>query len=136
MIESFGDLHNPTDNANHTCHGTFASDGGVYEVWMKWRVNAPSIIGTATFPQYWSVRTTRRVGGTVNTTRHFEMWERAGLKLGRHRDGMVMGVEGQAGKGRATITAGVGPAGSVRETTTLVNHSERPTATSTCTRRL
>ena len=53
VIENFGDKHNPTDNSNHTCYGTFNTDGGTYEVWMKWRVNAPSIIGTATFPQFW-----------------------------------------------------------------------------------
>ena len=88
MIENFGDRHNPTDNSNHTCYGTFDSDGGTYEVWRKWRVNAPSIIGTATFPQYWSVRTRRHTGGTINTTKHFEKWEKAGLPLGRHRDGM------------------------------------------------
>ena len=88
MIENFGDKHNPSDNSNHTCHGTFESDGGVYEVWRKWRINAPSIVGTATFPQYWSVRTKRHTGGTVNTTRHFEKWAKAGLPLGKFRDGM------------------------------------------------
>lgn len=88
VIENFGDKHNPTDNSNHTCYGTFESDGGTYEVWRKWRVNAPSIIGTATFPQYWSVRTKRHIGGTINTTKHFEKWEKAGLPLGQHRDGM------------------------------------------------
>ena len=88
MIENFGDKHNPTDNSNHTCYGTFESDGGTYEVWRKWRVNQPSIIGTATLPQYWSVRTKRHVGGTINTTKHFEKWEKAGLPLGKQTDGM------------------------------------------------
>ena len=88
MIENFGDKHNPTDNSNHTCYGTFESDGGTYEVWRKWRINQPSIIGTATFPQYWSVRTKRHVGGTINTTKHFEKWEKAGLPLGKQTDGM------------------------------------------------
>jgi endo-1,4-beta-xylanase len=88
VIENFGDKHNPTDNSNHTCYGTFESDGGTYEVWRKWRVNQPSIIGTATFPQYWSVRTKRHVGGTINTTKHFEKWEKAGLPLGKQTDGM------------------------------------------------
>jgi endo-1,4-beta-xylanase len=88
VIENFGDKHNPTDNGNHTCYGTFESDGGTYEVWRKWRVNQPSIIGTATFPQYWSVRTKRHVGGTINTTKHFEKWEKAGLPLGKQTDGM------------------------------------------------
>jgi len=136
VIENFGDKHNPTDNSNHTCYGTFDSDGGTYEVWRKWRINAPSILGTATFPQYWSVRTKRHTGGTVNTTRHFEKWAKAGLPLGKQRDGMVMGIEGQNGAGAATITAGVKPTRTAAETTTLTNHSERPRATNTCTRKL
>ena len=52
VIESMG-VHNPSDNSNATCYGTFESDGGTYEVWMKWRINAPSIIGDADFMQIW-----------------------------------------------------------------------------------
>nr|UMZ45354.1 hypothetical protein [Paramyrothecium sp.] len=134
VIESFG-IHNPSDNANSTCYGTFQSDGGIYEVWMKWRVNAPSIVGTATFPQFWSVRTRRHVGGSINTTRHFEAYKKAGLVLGRHLD-MVVGIEGQAGKGSANITVGVGPPTSVPETATPTIRTERPSRSPTCTPKL
>jgi hypothetical protein len=48
----------------------------------------------------------------------------------------VMGIEGQVGAGAATITAGVKPTKTAAETTTLRNHSERPRATNTCTRKL
>jgi hypothetical protein len=47
-----------------------------------------------------------------------------------------MGIEGQVGAGAATITVGVKPAKTAAETTTLTNHSERPRATNTCTRKL
>jgi endo-1,4-beta-xylanase len=134
VIESFGN-HNPSDNANSTCYGTFQSDGGTYEVWMKWRVNAPSIIGTATFPQFWSVRTTRHVGGTINTTRHFQAYDRAGLKLGRFLD-MFIGIEGQAGNGSANITVGAAPTTAVPETATPTIRTERPSRSPTCTPRL
>ena len=134
VIESFG-IHNPSDNANSTCYGTFQSDGGTYEVWMKWRVNAPSIVGTATFPQFWSVRTKRHVGGTINTTRHFEAYTKAGLKLGRHLD-MIVGIEGQAGKGSADLTVGVLPSTSVPETATPTIRTERPSRSPTCTPKL
>ncbi|KEY70117.1 hypothetical protein S7711_08648 [Stachybotrys chartarum IBT 7711] len=134
VIESFG-VHNPSDNANSTCYGTFQSDGGTYEVWMKWRVNAPSIDGTATFPQFWSVRTRRHVGGAINTTRHFEAYRRAGLRLGRLLDYFI-GIEGQAGNGSANITVGVAPTGTVRETTTETIRTERPGQTNTCLPRL
>ena len=79
--------HFDAGKPNGTGRITYA-DGGTYEVWRKWRINAPSILGTATFPQYWSVRTKRHTGGTVNTTRHFEKWAKAGLPLGKQRDGM------------------------------------------------
>jgi hypothetical protein len=48
----------------------------------------------------------------------------------------VMGIEGQVGAGAATITAGVKPTKTAAETATLTNHSERPRATNTCTRKL
>lgn len=81
VIESMGQ-HNPSDNASATQYGTVETDGGVYEIWQKVRVNAPSIIGTATFQQYWSVRTKMRCGGTINTGNHFRAWKAAGLALG------------------------------------------------------
>lgn len=133
VIESFG-VHHPADNRNSTCYGTFESDGGTYEVWMKWRVNAPSIIGTATFPQYWSVRTKRHVGGTITTGNHYAAWERAGLPLGSHDGmGMVIGIEGQWGTGEADITAGVRPTTSVPERPTPTTRTEVPVGTNTCT---
>ena len=134
VIETTG-IHHPADNRNSTCHGYFESDGATYEVWSKWRVDAPSIEGTATFPQYWSVRTKRHIGGTINTGRHFAAWVEAGLPLGTQQN-MVMGIEGQNGGGHATITVGVAPTTSVPETTTHTTRTERPMQTNPCPQKL
>jgi endo-1,4-beta-xylanase len=90
VIEQMGQ-HNPSDNASATQYGTLQSDGGTYEIWQKVRTNAPSIIGTATFQQYWSIRTKMHSGGTINTGNHFNAWKAAGLKLGELHPGLVAG---------------------------------------------
>lgn len=134
VIENTG-IHHPADNRNSTCHGYFESDGATYEVWSKWRINAPSIIGNADFQQYWSVRTKRHVGGTINTARHFAAWVEAGLPLGEQQN-MAMGIEGQYGAGEAEITVGVAPTTSVAETTTHTTRTERPMQTNPCPKKL
>ena len=83
IIESYGD-HKPSDNPEAKMKQNMTSDGGTYEIMTKKRVNKPSIQGTATFDQFWSIRTEKRVGGTVTTGNHFKAWADNGLKLGRH----------------------------------------------------
>ncbi|KAK8117332.1 endo-beta-xylanase [Apiospora kogelbergensis] len=134
VVESMG-VHNPSDNANATCFGTLETDGGTYEVWMKWRINAPSIIGDADFMQIWSIRTRRHVGGTINTANHFAAWAKVGLLLGR-QNYMVIGVEGQQGRGAADITAAVPPPTRVPESATPTTRTERPMRTNTCTAKI
>jgi endo-1,4-beta-xylanase len=88
--------------------GNLTSDGEIYDIMTKMRVNKPSIQGTATFPQFWSIRRTKRVGGTVSTGNHFKAWTSAGLKLGA-QNYMIVAVEGQGSNGSATITVGTPP---------------------------
>lgn len=112
ITEYYG-THVPYDSPNATMKGNLTSDGKDYQVFTKIRKNKPSIQGTATFPQFWSVRnggnlTLGSVGGTISTGNHFKAWEQAGLKLGK-QSYMIVAVEGQDSNGTAKITVGVAP---------------------------
>lgn len=80
--------------------GTVTSDGGTYAIWENQRVNEPSIIGTATFNQYISIRQGGRSNGTVTIQNHFDAWAAAGLHLGT-MNYQVIAVESWSGSGSA-----------------------------------
>ena len=82
VIESYG-TYNPGSQAQYK--GTVQTDGGTYEIYESTRYNAPSIDGTQTFQQYWSIRTQKRVGGSVNMQNHFNAWNAHGMPLGQVR---------------------------------------------------
>ena len=57
IIENFGN-YNPSTGAQN--RGSVTVDGSVYDLLVSQRVNQPSIDGTATFYQFWSVRRNKR----------------------------------------------------------------------------
>jgi len=99
VLENFG-TYNPSSGAQFK--GSFTTDGSVYNVYVSTRTNQPSIDGTRTFQQYWSVRQNRRVGGSVNMNNHFQAWARNGLNLGQHYY-QIVATEGYQSSGSSDI---------------------------------
>ncbi len=83
--------------------GEFTVDGDTYEIWQNTRVQQPSIKGTSTFPQFFSVRKSARSCGHIDITAHFKKWEELNMKMGKMYEAKVL-VEAGGGSGSFDVT--------------------------------
>jgi endo-1,4-beta-xylanase len=84
--------------------GTFTVDGGTYKVFTHTQVSQPSIHGTQTFPQYFSVRQTARQCGHISVTEHFKQWASLGMSLGKMASARLL-TEVGGGSGSVDYTS-------------------------------
>jgi hypothetical protein len=98
IVDSWGSWRPPGASSK----GTVTVDGGTYEIYETTRTNQPSIHGTATFQQYWSVRTSKRTSGTISVSKHFQEWENMGMNMGNMYETAFV-VEGYQSSGNADV---------------------------------
>ncbi len=93
--------YNPTTGAQGK--GNVTIDGAQYALAQGNRVNQPSIDGTSTFPQFFSVRQQGRTSGKISISEHFKAWDKAGMRLGKMNE-VSFCVEGYNCSGSANVT--------------------------------
>jgi hypothetical protein len=97
IVESWGAWKPP----GVTSKGTVVSDGGVYDIYEKYPSN--NLIVAEKYKQFWSVRQTKRISGTITCANHFDAWAAKNMTMGELYEVMFL-VEGYQSRGNADVT--------------------------------
>ena len=90
--------YNPTSGGKK--FGSATIDGISYDFYTTDRIQQPSLSGTSTFKQYWSIPSNpsqHRTKGTISISKHFKAWADAGMKMGRLYEVASMKIESYTG---------------------------------------
>ena len=109
IVEGWGDWRPPGNDGERK--GTVTLDGHTYDIAKTMRYNQPSLDGTATFPQYWSIRQqsgsannqTNYMKGTISVSKHFDAWSQAGLDMSGTLYEVSLNIEGYRSNGSANV---------------------------------
>jgi len=108
IVEAWGSCRPP--GATNSL-GTVEANGNKYDIYKTVRENQPSIHGTETFNQYWSVRqdnpaqnnVKKEISGRISVSKHFEAWEKAGLDMSGTMYEVALNIEGYQSNGSANV---------------------------------
>lgn len=108
IVEAWGSWRPPGSNDSL---GTVEANGNKYDIYKTVRENQPSIHGTETFYQYWSVRqdnpaqnnVKKHIDGRISISKHFDAWEKAGLDMSGKMYEVALNIEGYQSNGSAAV---------------------------------
>jgi endo-1,4-beta-xylanase len=100
VVDNYGS-YNP--GSAGTLIDTREIDGGIYNIYEATRNEQPSIDGTRTFQQYFSVRVDKRTEGTISLHEHFKAWEELGMDMSGNMYEFALCVEGFRTSGYADV---------------------------------
>ncbi len=84
IIQDRGSYNAASGGTNSKKYGEGTIDGILYEFYVADRLNQPMLTGNGNFKQYFSVpksTASHRQSGTVSVSKHFEAWDKAGMKM-------------------------------------------------------